>query len=106
MYLKFVWSDGLPFGAPHSERYTAVYRTKAYNRVDLGASRNFIKGREKWMKQNQPVEYWGITLELLNLFNIKNVNSYYWVTDVNDTQYAVPNYLSGFMVNLRIAVGF
>ncbi len=106
VYLKFVWSDGLPFGAPHSERYTAVYRTKAYNRVDLGASRNFVKGREKWMKQNQPVEYWGITLELLNLFNIKNVNSYYWVTDVNDTQYAVPNYLSGFMVNLRIAVGF
>jgi len=106
VYLKFVWSDGLPFGAPHSERYTAVYRSKAYNRVDLGASRNFIRGREKWMKLNQPVENWGITLELLNLFNIKNVNSYYWVTDVNDTQYAVPNYLSGFMANLRIAVGF
>lgn len=106
VYLKFVWSDGLPFGAPHSERYTAVYRTKAYNRVDLGASRGFMKGREKWMKRNQPVDNFWITLELLNLFNIKNVNSYYWVTDVTDTQYAVPNYLSGFMVNLRVSVGF
>lgn len=106
VYLKFVWSDGLPFGAPHSERYQAVYRSKAYNRVDLGASRGFIKGREKWMKQNQPVDNFWITLELLNLFNIKNVNSYYWVTDVTDTQYAVPNYLSGFMVNLRVSVGF
>lgn len=106
VYLKFVWSDGLPFGAPHSERYEAVYRSKAYNRVDLGASRGFIKGREKWMKQNQPVDNWWITLELLNLFNIKNVNSYYWVTDVYETQYAVPNYLSGFMVNLKVSVGF
>ena len=106
VYLKFVWSDGLPFGAPHEERYKAVYRSKAYNRVDLGASRGFIKGREKWMKQNQPVDNFWLTLELLNLFNIKNVNSYYWVTDVNDTQYAVPNYLSGFMVNFRVSVGF
>ncbi|MCQ2343600.1 MAG: carboxypeptidase-like regulatory domain-containing protein [Paludibacteraceae bacterium] len=106
VYLKFVWSDGLPFGAPHEERYKAVYRSKAYNRVDIGASRGFIKGREKWFKKNQPVENFWLTLEFLNLFNISNVNSYYWVTDVNDTQYAVPNYLSGFMVNFKVSVGF
>ncbi len=107
VYLKFVWSDALPFGPSHSERYMSVNRTKTgYNRVDLGASRGFMKGREKWMKENQPVNNWWITLEFLNLFNIKNVSSRYWVTDVNDIQHAVPNYLSGFMVNLRISVGF
>lgn len=106
VYLKFVWSDGLPFGAPHEERYKAVYRSKAYNRVDIGASRGFIKGREKWFSKNQPVENFWLTLEFLNLFNISNVNSYYWVTDVNDMQYAVPNYLSGFMVNFKVSVGF
>ena len=30
--LKLVWSDGLPFGPPRSERYQAVLRTKSYRR--------------------------------------------------------------------------
>ena len=106
VHLKLVWSDGLPFGAPHSERYQAVLRTKAYNRVDIGASRGFVQGREKWMQKIDPVKNIWLSLELFNLFNIKNVNSYYWVTDIYNGQYAVPNYLTGFMVNFRVSVGF
>lgn len=106
VHLKFVWSDGLPFGPPHSERYQATLRTKAYNRVDIGASRDFVQGRERWMRHLKPVKDIRLSLELFNLFNIKNVNSYYWVTDIYNGQYAVPNYLTGFMVNFRIAVGF
>lgn len=106
IHLKLVWSDGLPFGPPHSERYKATLRTKAYNRVDIGASRGFIQGRERWMRHLDPVKNIWLSLELFNLFNIKNVNSYYWVTDIYNGQYAVPNYLTGFMVNFRISVGF
>ncbi len=106
VHVKLVWSDGLPFGPPHSERYQATLRTKAYNRVDIGASRGFIQGREKWMRHLDPVQNIWLSLELFNLFNIKNVNSYYWVTDIYNGQYAVPNYLSGFMVNFRVSVGF
>ena len=106
IHLKLVWSDGLPFGPPHSERYQAVLRTKAYNRVDIGASRGFIQGRERWMKALDPVKSIWLNLELFNLFNIKNVNSYYWVTDIYNQQYAVPNYLTGFMVNFTISVDF
>ena len=101
-----VWSDGLPFGAPHSERYQAVYRTKAYNRVDIGATRGFVQGREKFMSRQKVVKAFWLNLELFNLFNIKNENSYYWVTDIYNTQYAVPNYLTGFMVNFKITVDF
>ncbi len=106
IHLKLVWSDGLPFGPPHSERYQAVLRTKAYNRVDIGASRGFIQGRERWMKAIDPVKAIWLNLELFNLFNIRNVNSYYWVTDIYNQQYAVPNYLTGFMVNFTISVDF
>ena len=106
VYLKLVWSDGLPFGAPHSERYQAVYRTKAYNRVDIGATRGFVQGREKFMSRQKVVKAFWLNLELFNLFNIKNENSYYWVTDIYNTQYAVPNYLTGFMVNFKITVDF
>ncbi len=106
VHLKLVWSDGLPFGPPHSERYQAVLRTKAYNRVDIGVSRGFEQGKDKWMRHLDPVKAIWLNLELFNLFNIKNTNSYYWITDIYNQQFAVPNYLTGFMVNFKISVDF
>ncbi len=44
-------------------------------------------------------------VDCLNLFGIDNVNSYYWVTDVTNQQYAVPNYLTGRQLNARISFG-
>lgn len=105
-HVKLVWSDGLPFGAPRSERYMATFRTKAYNRVDLGVSRGFDVSRDKWLRRISPVKNVWLSLELFNLFNIKNVNSYYWITDIYNRQFAVPNYLTGFMVNFNLSVGF
>ncbi len=106
VHLKLVWSDGLPFGPPHSERYQAVLRTKAYNRVDIGASCGFTQQRDKWMRHFKPVKAFWLNLELFNLFNIKNTNSYYWITDIYNQQFAVPNYLTGFMVNFKLSVDF
>lgn len=106
VHLKFIWADGLPFGPPRSERYQAVLRTKPYRRVDIGASRGFMQGREKFMSKQDVVKSFWINLEFFNLLNIKNVNSYYWVTDIYNQQFAVPNYLTGFMVNLRVTVDF
>ena len=37
---------------------------------------------------------------------ISNVSSCYWVTDVNNLQYAVPNYLTGRQFNVSLSVGF
>ena len=45
-------------------------------------------------------------IECLNLFGINNVNSYYWITDVSNQQYAVPNYLSGRLLNAKITFEF
>lgn len=106
LFLKVIWADGLPFGAPNSERYQATLRTKAYRRVDIGASRNFVAGREKFMKNSRIVKEWGINLEILNLFNIKNVNSYYWITDIYNQQNAIPNYLTGILFNVKFNVRF
>ena len=38
--------------------------------------------------------------------DISNVSSYYWVTDVNNTQYAVPNYLTRRQLNVRLSASF
>lgn len=103
---KLIWADGLPFGPPHSERYQAVLRMPGYKRVDMGFSRNFIQGREKFMNKLKPVKTIGLHLDFFNLFDIKNVNSYYWITDIYNDEYAIPNYLTGFRLNLRVNATF
>lgn len=111
MHLKFIWSDGLPIAAPNSSNYTTAFRvlsnrTPAYRRVDIGASRILVNGSDKalnkaWLKHVKSI--W-LNLEVFNLLDFKNVNSYYWVTDISNTQWAVPNYLTGRQLNLKITV--
>ena len=47
-----------------------------------------------------------ITVECLNLFGFNNVNSYYWVTDIYNNQYGVPNYLTGRQFNFKLRMDF
>ena len=43
-------------------------------------------------------------LECLNVIGTNNVNSYYWITDVTNQQYAVPNYLTGRLINGKVII--
>ncbi len=104
MHLKFIWSDGLPFGPPRNMDYKSYYRSTAYRRVDIGASRIFSKKTDVFMRKSKNIENFGIHIELFNLLNFKNVNSYFWVSDVMGTQYPAPNYLTGFMANLKLTM--
>lgn len=45
-------------------------------------------------------------VDALNILDINNVSSYYWVTDITNNQYAVPNYLTGRSLNLRLTFDF
>lgn len=108
LQLKFVYSDGMPYGPPRNNLYRGVLRAPAYKRVDIGASRILISGKDalmnkKWMKGLQSI--W-LNLEVFNLMDFKNVNSYYWVTDIYGQQLAVPNYLTGRQFNVKLIVDF
>ncbi|MBR6311267.1 MAG: TonB-dependent receptor [Paludibacteraceae bacterium] len=106
VHLKFVWADGLPFGPPNSERYEAIFRAPAYRRVDIGASRLLTKSQDKFMEKKamRHIQNIWLTLEVFNLLNLKNTNSYYWVSDVYGHQYAVPNYLTGRQFNVKLMI--
>ena len=106
MHLKFIWADGMPFGPPRNIDYKSFYQSSPYRRVDIGASRVFKKSTDKFMHKSKHIENFGVHVELFNLLNFKNVNSYFWVSDVNATQYPAPNYLTGFMANLKLTVDF
>lgn len=106
--LKLIWADGLPFGPPQSERKYATFRSTAYRRVDIGACYELKQGKDDFMKKGflKHLNTISLGLDVLNLFDINNVNSYYWVTDVNNVQYAVPNYLTSRQVNIKLAVSW
>jgi len=108
LQLKFIWSDGLPFGPPRNYQFRSVFRMPPYRRVDIGASRLLVNGTDKWMEKTwlKPVKDIWLNVEVFNLLDFKNVNSYYWVTDVYGQQLAVPNYLTGRQFNIKLIVDF
>ena len=106
LHLKFIFSEGLPFGYPRSEQMRYLGRMTSYKRMDVGASRTFSAATDRFMRKNSArhVAAWSIYFEVFNVVGWKNVNSYYWITAANGDQWASPNYLTGRMYNLRLSV--
>lgn len=102
MFLKLAYADGLPFSAPHQELESNVFRAPAYKRADIGLNYRLVNNENR--QNGQFFKNVWLGLECLNLFGINNVNSYYWITDVTNQQYAVPNYLTGRQINFRVSV--
>ena len=104
MSLKLAFADGLPFAAPHKELETNSFRATAYRRADIGMSYQLLDNSRREKKTFLKNVTLGV--DCLNLFGIDNVNSYYWVTDVTNQQYAVPNYLTGRQLNAHVLLEF
>jgi len=102
MTLKLAYADGLPFGAPHRGLEYQQFRAPAYKRADIGMSYLLLGDAKTTPSLRRPRIWLGI--DGLNIFGISNVNSYYWVTDVTNHQYAVPNYLTERQINGKIVV--
>lgn len=105
MSLKLALADGLPFSAPHRELESNVFRAPAYKRADIGLNYRIIDNNDRHNKR-KPIRNLWVGAECLNLLGINNVNSYYWITDVTGQQYAVPNYLTGRQINVKVSVDF
>lgn len=102
MTLKLAFADGLPFGAPHRGIEYQQFRAPAYKRADIGMS--FLAlGDPKTNPSLKHPRIW-LGIDGLNIFGISNVNSYYWVTDVTNHRYAVPNYLTGRQINAKVQI--
>jgi len=106
--VKGHYAGGLPFGPPHAGREKQVYRMSSYRRVDLGFSYRLLKNEDHHINSGIGRAFKNIWLgvDAFNILGISNVNSYYWITDITNTQYAVPNYLTGRQINARLLVEF
>lgn len=107
--LRGIFMDGLPSTAPRSSRDKSYFRMPPYKRVDIGLSYALLsplkEGESRYGFARHFKSVW-LGVDVFNLLDIANVASYYWVTDVNDIQYAVPNYLTRRQLNLRLTVDF
>ena len=105
MSLRLAFADGLPFGPPHTDNNRQKFRAPAYQRVDIGMSFRAFKRENQKDRRFNLKNIW-VGLDCLNLLGHNNVNSYYWVTDVTNHQYAVPNYLTGRQLNGKVTLDF
>lgn len=107
--LRGIFSDGLPMTAPRGSRDKGYFRSPAYKRVDIGLAYALLSPAADGEPRSGLKRYFKniwLGVDVFNLLDISNVNSYYWVTDVNHLQYAVPNYLTRRQFNVRLSVEF
>lgn len=103
-HLKMLFQDGMPYYAPRNNQTWG--RMPLYKRIDLGASYVFDRKTARFMRAESAkhVKQWAIQFEVFNLVGWKNVNSYFWVSDAYNQQWASPNYLTGRRFNLKLTV--
>lgn len=106
--LKGVVSGGI-LVTPPGQGYEGYYRrTPAYRRVDAGLTYHLSRDNSEFMERGVFRHFKNIWLglDVFNLLDISNTGSYYWITDVYNNPYAIPNYLTGRQLNLRVSVDF
>ena len=47
-----------------------------------------------------------VGIDIFNLFDFDNINSYYWISAVDNVQHAVPNYLTGRTFSVSVGISF
>ncbi|HOI49946.1 MAG TPA: TonB-dependent receptor, partial [Prolixibacteraceae bacterium] len=106
-HLGAFYGARLPAGPPNSERWQDVFRMPPYRRVDLGFSKVLVSENNPLSNRHLSLikDMW-ISLEIFNLLNINNTISYFWVSSSYGDMFAVPNYLTGRKINLKLSVNF
>ncbi|RZV65558.1 MAG: TonB-dependent receptor [Flavobacteriaceae bacterium] len=109
MYLNLVYNTGVPGGSPsYADPYDFQNRLPDYKRADLGISYVLVD-RKKTYVSGWKSKFKELTLgfEIFNMFDVQNSITNTWVRDVySKRQYAIPNYLTPRVFNVRVGMRF
>ena len=109
MYLNLVYNTGVPGGSPsYADPYDFQIRLRDYRRADLGISYEIVnperRYRSNWKKA---FKEFSIGFEIYNMFYNQNTITNTWVRDVySKRQFAIPNFLTPRVFNLRLSARF
>jgi hypothetical protein len=106
LYLNMVYNTGLPGGSPaYADPYLYQNRLNDYRRVDVGFSKVFIDQKVGMPKNKffKNLKELSLGFEIFNLFDNQNAITNTWVRDVyTKTEYAIPNYMTTRVFNLKL----
>ena len=109
MYLNLVYNTGVPGGSPsYADVYDYQNRLPDYKRADIGMSYVIVDtenpAKSGWKKRFKELS---VGIEIFNIFDVQNSITNTWVRDVySKRQYAIPNYLTPRIFNLRLGMRF
>lgn len=110
MFLNLVYNTGVPGGSPsYADPYTFQNRLRDYKRADLGISYIFANETRKFKKEHwlKKCKKLSLGIEVFNLFNNQNSITNTWVRDADSKQqYAVPNFMTSRILNIRCNARF
>lgn len=109
MYLNLVYNTGVPGGSPsYADPYEYQNRLRDYKRADLGISYILVDQNKTYKKGwKSKFKELSIGFEIFNIFDVQNTITNTWVRDVySKRQYAIPNYLSPRVFNVRVSTKF
>ncbi len=109
MYLNLVYNTGVPGGSPsYADPYNYQLRLRDYRRADLGISYVLVDAEKKYTsKWKKAFSDLTLGFEIYNMFNNQNSITNTWVRDVySKNQFAIPNYLTPRVFNIRVSAKF
>ena len=108
VHLNLLYGSALPVGPPKTQRADDVFKIPAYRRLDFGFSKNILDPNARHQPKlfKKYLDSFIIYAELFNVLNLNNTVSYLWIADVDNNQYAIPNFLTARQLNVRIIAKF
>lgn len=109
LYLNLVYNSGLPGGSPsYANAYDYQNRLPDYKRADLGLQYVLVDSKKLFASGwKKPFKELSFGFEIYNMFDVQNSITNTWVRDVyTKRQYAIPNYLTPRVFNVRTTMKF
>lgn len=109
LYLNLTYNTGLPGGSPnYADPYDYQTRLPDYKRADIGMMYVLVHDKKRkdhgWLK---PFKEFSVGIEIFNIFDVQNSITNTFVRDVyTKAQYAIPNYLTPRIFNVRTTMKF
>ncbi len=110
LHMNLVYNTGVPGGSPNNaDPYNFQNRLRDYKRADIGISYIFADSKNQhpkghWLHSFKEFDF---GFEIFNMFNNQNSITNTWVRDVDtQTQFAVPNFLTSRVLNVKFGMRF
>jgi hypothetical protein len=105
VHVNYVYGSGMRFGPPRNFPLRTFFQFPPYHRVDIGFSK-IIPLRKRLFGSARGIESLWITAEIYNLLQRQNAVAFVWIKDLQNQRFAVPNYLSARLLNVRLVMRF